>query len=220
VFAVTKSYSFRGEPEQRAMNETRQPNEERADGTAAQEPSKSDPLSRVPNFLAMPSSRQVDCGNFDIHISRDGTWSYRGSPIGRLPLVKLFASVLQRDDEGTYWLATPVERGRITVEDAPFTAVELTVTGEGQEQILVFRTNLDDNVSADENHPLRIDNDNVTRAPNPYILVRDGLEARLTRAVFYQLVDIGREERVGDTTLFGVWSKGQFFPLGSLDESP
>ena len=121
------------------------------------------------------------------------------TPIGRLPLVKLFSSVLQRDDEGTYWLATPVERGRITVEDAPFTAVELTVTGEGQEQILVFRTNMDDNVSADENHPLRIDNDNVTRAPNPYILVRDGLEARLTRAVFYQLVDIGREERVGET---------------------
>ncbi len=201
------------------MNETRQPNDGRPEGTTS-DPLNTEPQSRVPNFLAMGSSRQTDCGNFDIHISRDGTWSYRGSPIGRLPLVKLFASVLQRDDEGTYWLATPVERGRITVEDAPFTAVELTVTGEGQEQILVFRTNLDDNVSADENHPLRIDNDNVTRAPNPYILVRDGLEARLTRAVFYQLVDIGREERVGDTTLFGVWSKGKFFPLGSLDENP
>ena len=204
------------------MNETRPPDDgrpgEAQPALSMTDPSTTKPLSRAPNFLARPSSKQVDCGNFDIHISRDGTWSYRGSPIGRLPLVKLFASVLQRDDQGTYWLATPVERGRITVEDAPFTAVELTVTGEGQEQILVFRTNLDDNVSADENHPLRVDNDNVTRQPNPYILVRDGIEARLTRAVFYQLVDIGREERVGDATLFGVWSKGKFFPLGSLDQ--
>lgn len=170
--------------------------------------------------LATSSSRQTDCGDFDIHISRDGTWWYRGSPIGRKPLVKLFASVLRRDEAGTYWLVTPAERGRITVEDAPFTAVELTVTGEGREQILVFRTSLDDSVSADEDHPIRVDDDDVTRAPNPYILVRDGLEARLTRAVFYQLVDIGREERVGDTTLFGVWSKGHFFPLGRLDGGP
>jgi hypothetical protein len=163
-------------------------------------------------------SRQADCGDFAIRISRDGTWWYRGSPIGRMPLVKLFASVLRRDAAGGYWLVTPVERGRITVEDAPFSAVELTVNGEGREQILIFRTNVDDSVSADESHPLRVDNDDVTGAPNPYILVRDGLEARLTRAVFYQLVDLGREERVGDATLFGVWSKGQFFPLGSLPE--
>jgi hypothetical protein len=166
------------------------------------------------------SSRQIDCGNFDIHIARDGTWSYRGSPIERLPLVKLFASVLRRDAAGGFWLVTPVERGRITVEDAPFTAVELTVTGEGQEQVLVFRTNLDDNVSAGESHPLRVDNDDVTAAPSPYILVRDGLEARLSRAVFYQLVDLGREERVGDSTRFGVWSNGTFFPLGSLSSEP
>jgi hypothetical protein len=163
-------------------------------------------------------SRQMDCGDFAIRISRDGTWWYRGSPIGRMPLVKLFASVLRRDAAGGYWLVTPVERGRIAVEDAPFTAVELTVNGEGREQILIFRTNIDDSVSADESHPLRVDNDDVTGAPNPYILIRDGLEARLTRAVFYQLVDLGREERVGEATLFGVWSKGRFFPLGSLHE--
>jgi hypothetical protein len=165
-------------------------------------------------------SRQVDCGNFDIHIARDGTWSYRGSPIERLPLVKLFASVLRRDAAGGYWLVTPVERGRITVEDVPFSAVELTVTGKGKEQVLVFRTTLDDSVSADESHPLRVDNDDVTGEPNPYIVVRDGLEARLSRAVFYHLVELGREERVGDTARFGVWSKGTFFPLGSLDTDP
>jgi hypothetical protein len=196
------------------MIDSRQPGDE-TPAAARAEPERSGA-----NVMATPSSRQTDCGNFDIHISRDGTWWYRGSPIGRMPLVKLFASVLRRDEAGTYWLVTPVERGRITVEDAPFTAVELTVTGEGQEQILVFRTNLDDNVSADENHPLRVDDDKVTRAPNPYIFVRDGLEARLTRPVFYQLVDLGREERVGDSVQFGVWSKGKFFPLGNLDESP
>ena len=196
------------------MIDSRQPGDE-PPAAARAEPERSGT-----NSMATPSSRQMDCGNFDIHISRDGTWWYRGSPIGRIPLVKLFASVLQRDEAGTYWLVTPVERGRITVEDAPFTAVELTVTGEGQEQILVFRTNLDDNVSADESHPLRVDDDKVTRTPNPYILVRDGLEARLTRSVFYQLVDLGSEERVGDSVLFGVWSTGKFFPLGNLDESP
>src|SRR5258708_4724358 len=83
---------------------------------------------------SMSSSRQTDCGDFGIHISRDGTWWYQGSPIGRMALVKLFASVLRRAEDGTYQLVTPVERGRITVEDAPFIAVELTVDGEGRDQ--------------------------------------------------------------------------------------
>jgi hypothetical protein len=164
----------------------------------------------------MTRMRQVDCGDFNIHISRDGTWLYHGSPIGRLPLVKLFASVLQRGEDGSFSLVTPAERGRITVEDAPFTAVELTVAGEGKEQVLSFRTNLDDNVSAGEGHPLRVAIDDVTEEPNPYILVRDGLEARLTRAVFYQLVDLGTEERVGNKTLYGAWSNSIFFPIGEL----
>jgi len=184
---------------------------------ATQEKSASKPGMPRPFDPSTAPSRQVDCGNFDIHIGRDGTWLYRGSPIERLPLVKLFASVLRRDAAGGYWLVTPAERGRITVEDVPFAAVELTATGEGQEQVLVFRTTLDDSVSADESHPLRVDNDDVTGEPNPYIVVRDGLEARLSRAVFYQLVELGREERVGERARFGVWSKGTFFPLGSLD---
>jgi hypothetical protein len=165
------------------------------------------------------SSRQTDCGDFGIHISRDGTWWYQGSPIRRMPLVKLFASVLRRAEDGTYELVTPVERGRITVEDAPFIAVEMTVSGEGRDQILTFRTNLDDSVSAGEDHPIRIWTDEVTQAPNPYILIKSGLEARLSRAVFYQLVESGREERVGQATLFGVWSQGKFFPLGDLGEA-
>lgn len=158
----------------------------------------------------------VDCGHFDITIARDGSWSYRGSPIGRIALVRLFSTVLRRESDGSFWLQTPVERGRITVEDAPFVAVELTRRGEGRQQELTFRTNLDDTVAADRDHPLRVVNHPLT-GPSPYILVRNGLEARLNRPVFYELVELGREERVGDATLFGVWSKGEFFPLGRLE---
>jgi hypothetical protein len=167
---------------------------------------------------ARPALRQpIDCGHFDISIARDGTWFYRGSPIARLPLVRLFSTVLRREADGTFWLITPVERGRITVEDAPFVAVEVTRHGEGRQQRLIFRTNVDDTVAADAAHPLRVVNDPETEAPNPYVLVRDGLEARLTRPVFYELVELGIEERVGDETLYGVWSNGTFFPLGALE---
>lgn len=169
----------------------------------------------------MPAARQpLDCGHFDITITRDGSWHYRGSPIARLPLVRLFSTVLRRDPDGSFWLQTPAERGRITVEDAPFVAVELTRRGDGRQQELIFRTNIDETVAADAEHPLRVVNDPVTAAPNPYILVRDGLEARLNRPVFYELVEFGQEERVGDATLFGVWSKGEFFPIGPLDAAP
>jgi hypothetical protein len=160
----------------------------------------------------------IDCGHFDITIARDGTWFYRGSPIGRLPLVRLFSTVLKRAADGTYWLETPVERGRITVEDAPFVAVELMRKGEGREQELIFRTNIGETVAADDAHPLRVVSHAAT-GPNPYILLRDGLEARLNRPVFYELVGLGREEQVGEETLYGVWSKGRFFPLGALTES-
>jgi uncharacterized protein len=157
-----------------------------------------------------------DCGHFDIHIDRNGSWFYRGTPINRAALVRLFSSVLERDAEGLYWLTTPVERGRITVDDAPFLAVELDPKGEGRDQKLIFRTNLDDFVTLDATHPLRIETDSTKGGPRPYILVRNGLEARLTRPVFYALVELGREERVGDTARFGVWSTGIFFPLGQL----
>ena len=170
---------------------------------------------------SVPETRQpLDCGHFDITIARDGTWFYRGSPIGRLPLVRLFSTVLRRESDGSYWLQTPAERGRITVEDAPFVAVEVTRRGAGRQQELIFRTNIDDTVAAGAEHPLRVVEHPATAEPNPYILVRNGLEARLNRPVFYELVDLGQEERVGDATLFGVWSKGRFFPLGRLDGAP
>lgn len=152
------------------------------------------------------------CGDFNIRIARDGTWFYHGSPIGRKPLVKLFAKVLRRDDAGQYWLITPVERGTIVVDDAPFVAVELSISGSGHDQRLTFRTNLDDEVSVDADHPIRVIEDNASGEPSPYVLVRDNLEALISRSVFYQLVDLGTEK----DGRFGVWSAGRFFVLGQL----
>ncbi len=155
----------------------------------------------------------IDLGDLDMRIARDGAWFYRGSPIARLALVKLFASVLRREPDGCYWLVTPIERGRIEVEDVPFLAVALTVAGEGREQQLIFRTNLDDIVTAGPDNPLRVETA-ANGEPAPYILVCDGLEARITRPVFYDLVELGREEHIEQTTQFGVWSRGRFFRLG------
>jgi hypothetical protein len=155
----------------------------------------------------------IDRGDLDIRIARDGTWFYRGSPIGRLPLVKLFASVLRREADGCYWLVTPAERGRIEVEDVPFLAVELTVAGEGHDRQLIFRTNLDDIVTAGPDNPLRVETTS-SGEPAPYILVRGALEARLVRSVFYELVDLGAEEEIAGANQFGVWSNGAFFSLG------
>jgi uncharacterized protein len=160
-----------------------------------------------------PRRQPVPSGDLDMRIAKDGTWLYQGSPITRLPLVKLFASVLRREDDGEYWLVTPAERGRIVVEDAPFVAVEVTAEGQGREQRLIFRTNVDEIVTADSAHPLRCATDPQSQSPHPYILVRDRLEARILRPVYYHLVALGEEDGVR----FGVWSSGLFFPLGSLN---
>jgi hypothetical protein len=157
------------------------------------------------------------CGDFDIRIARDGTWFYRDSPIGRKPLVQLFASVLRREADGEYWLVTPVERGRVIVEDAPFTAVELAARGTGRDQVLAFRTNLDDWVEAGPGHPVRVDQAPDTGEPSPYILVRDGLDALIVRSVYYHLVDLSVERDHNGQKTLGVWSHGRFFPLGSPD---
>ena len=155
----------------------------------------------------------IDRGDLGMQIARDGTWFYLGSPIGRLPLVKLFASVLRREADGRYWLVTPAERGRVEVEDVPFVAVAVTVEGEGRDQRLIFRTNLDEFVTAGPDNPLRVETA-ASGEPAPYILVRDGLEARLARSVFYELVELGTEKPIGEMTQFGVWSSGVFFQLG------
>ena len=154
--------------------------------------------------------------DYDILIARDGTWYYHGSPINRKALVKLFSTVIRLDDQGQYWLATPVERGRIRVEDAPFTAVELDVAGSGRDQLLRFRTNVDDWVEAGPEHPLRVREAPGTGEPRPYILVRDNLEALIVRSVFYEMVERAVEGKIDETDHLGLWSKGTFFPLGRL----
>ena len=161
-------------------------------------------------------SRALTAGDdLDMRIAADGTWYHEGAPIARKALVKLFASVLQRDPDGSYWLRTPVEAGRIVVDGAPFTAVEVERSGAGRDQILRFRTNLDEWVAVDREHPIHVVTDARSGAPRPYVLVRDRLEALIVRPVFYRLVDFaeGADDR---SDLLGVWSGGAFFTLGNV----
>ncbi len=154
--------------------------------------------------------------DFDIRILRDGTWTYKGDPIRRLKLCQLFSTVLQRDEEGTYWLVTPGERGRIDVEDVPFNAVELKVEDGDDGPVLHFRTNLDYWVRADADHPIRVESDPASDEPSPYIMVRDGLEALIARPVFYDLVDRARGVETADGTEYFVDSAGASFLLGRV----
>jgi hypothetical protein len=147
-----------------------------------------------------------------MRIARDGTWFYQGSPINRHALVKLFSTVLNRHDDGSFWLTTPVESGRIEVEDAPFIAVELLTECNGPNQTLKFRTNVDDIVTLDVAHPLRVE-EAADGEPRPYVMVRDGLEARIARSVFYQLVDMAEPDPALPDVI-GIRSGGHFFPLG------
>lgn len=156
------------------------------------------------------------CGDLDMRIAGDGTWYYLGSPIGRKPLVKLFSSVLRREGD-KHFLVTPVEKVGITVDDAPFVAVEMTVEGEGPARKLSFRTNVDEWVTADAEHPLRFGRDE-RRALKPYLHVRRGLEALIVRAVFYDLVELGEERLVDAVPMFGVASSGIFFPMAPVSE--
>jgi uncharacterized protein len=147
---------------------------------------------------------------------QDGTWLYRGSPINRIELVKLFASVLRREADGSFWLVTPVERGQIEVDDAPFVAVELAAEGAGTSQTVRLLTNLDEWLTLGPRHPLRLRRSAGQAAdagPVPYVEVRAGLEARLARPVYYELVECGEERRERGRHRFGVWSEGVFFPL-------
>ena len=153
------------------------------------------------------------CGDIDMEIRRDGSWFYMGTPIARPAMVKLFSTILRHDEDGKYYLVTPVEKVGIRVEERPFVAVELQTEGEGREQILHFRTNLDDYVTLDADHPLRVEIDPQTGEPSPYILVRDRLEALISRPVYYELAELAKE-RDG---VFGLWSSGAFFILGEAE---
>jgi hypothetical protein len=157
------------------------------------------------------------CGDIDMRIAADGAWFYQGTPIGRPALVKLFASVLRKDPE-RYVLVTPVERVGIAVEDAPFLAVEMAVTGEGEGRQIAFRTNVDDLVSVGADHPLRFEEDE-TGGVKPYIRVRGELWAKVTRALALDLIELGEVQDMGGEAMFGVSADRVFFPIGPAPDA-
>ncbi len=155
------------------------------------------------------------CGDLDMRIARDGTWFYQGTPIGRPGLVKLFSSILKKEDEN-YFLVTPVEKVGITVDDAPFVAVDFEATGEGEAQVLTFVTQVGDVVPAGPDLPIRVERDAATGEPSPYVRVRANLDALIDRKSFYRLVELG----VHHEGWFGLWSGGSFFQVIPSDELP
>lgn len=155
------------------------------------------------------------CGDLDMHIKRDGTWFYEGTPIGRPELVKLFSTILWREGD-KYFLVTPVEKVGITVEDAPFVAVDFEVEGEGDAQKLSFISNVGDTAVAGPSNPIRVERDPETGEPAPYVLIRRNLEALIDRKSFYRLVELG----VHHEGWFGLWSQGAFFGIIPSDELP
>lgn len=157
------------------------------------------------------------CGDLDMRIAADGTWFYLKTPIGRPGLVKLFASVLKREGE-KYFLVTPVEKCGISVEDAPFLAVELDITGSPAGRVLNFRTNVDDWVACGPGHALRFEPEAGTGGLKPYLHVRRDLWAKVTRTLFFDLVELGEERDVDGEVMFGVTSMGEFFPMAPADQ--
>lgn len=156
------------------------------------------------------------CGDIDMRVATDGTWYYLKSPIGRPALVKLFASVLKKEGD-KYFLVTPVEKVGITVEDAPFLAVEMRAEGAAGSRVLNFRTNVDDWVECGPDHALHFVAEPGTEGLKPYLHVRRDLWAKLTRALFYDLVACGEEREIDGQRMFGVASKGAFFVMAPAD---
>lgn len=152
------------------------------------------------------------CGDLDMRIARDGTWFYMGTPIGRERLVKLFSTILRKDGDD-YFLVTPVEKVGITVDDAPFLAVDFDVVGTGQSQTITFHTKTGDTAIAGPDHPIRVETNPDTGEPSPYVLIRTNLDALIDRKSFYRLVNLGETYRIDGQNWFGIWSAGTFFPI-------
>ena len=180
-----------------------------------------DKLSSVSTLQADRLPLDAVCGEIDIRIDATGLWHYHGSPIGRKELVRLFSTVLQRDEKGDFWLITPVEKGRIQVEDAPFMAIIMTVTGKGDDQSLLFETNVGDTFAAGPDHPIHVEINPKTDEPSPYVRVRGSdnapLDAKISRAVFYDVVELAVERDTDDGPVLGVWSGGCFYIIGALE---
>ena len=157
------------------------------------------------------------CGDLDMRIATDGTWFYMKTPIGRPALVKLFASVLKREGD-KYFLVTPVEKCGIQVDDAPFVAVELSAEESAGGRVLNFRTNVEDWVQCGPLHALRFEPETGTGGLKPYLHVRRDLWAKVKRALFFDLVELGEQRKVEGRAMFGVTSKGVFFPMAPADQ--
>ena len=173
-------------------------------------------LARAAAGDALPPVERWDppyCGDIGMRIRADGLWLYQGSPIGRQPLVRLFSRILRRDADGRHYLVTPVEKVDVAVDDAPFLAVEMQADGDGRRQQLTFRTNVDDLVACGPAHPMRFALEAAGGGLKPYLRVRGRLEALVTRAVYYDLVELAVTEAAGGREQLGVWSGGAFFPL-------
>ena len=162
--------------------------------------------------ISLDRLRHISEQKFDIRISTDGRWFHEGDEICRITLVKMFASILLRDEIGEYWLATPVEKGRITVDDVPFIISKMIVTGDVnlKSTKIEFLTNLGHKVSLDAAHPLQLFVAQNTQDLRPYIEVQDGLLAKLSRPVYYELSEYAEH---GPSGKLGVWSHKQFFDL-------
>lgn len=153
------------------------------------------------------------CGDIDMEIRSDGTWFYMGTPIGRAPLVRLFSTVLRKDEDGKTYLVTPVEKVGIRIADAPFIAVELVQESQNGEAVLTFRTNVGDVVSAGAEHPIRFEIEAATGGLKPYVHIRGRLEALFSRALMYELVALGGEIEIGGEPWFAVRSGGEVFKI-------
>ncbi|MBB3462130.1 DUF1285 domain-containing protein [Rhizobium sp. BK377] len=158
------------------------------------------------------------CGDIDMEIRADGTWFYMGTPIGRLPLVELFSTVLRKDEDGKTYLVTPVEKVGIKVIDAPFIAVEMNVSERDGQQILTFRTNVGDVIEAGKDHPLRFPGHGKDSELKPYLHVRGRLEALVSRAVMYEMIEFGEVLELAGREMFVVRSGGEIFPIMPADE--
>ena len=156
------------------------------------------------------------CGDMPLRIDHDGHWWHDGTLIEREALARLFATVLRREDDGHYYLVTPVEKWRIEVEDAPFLAVLLDIEGSGEQQRLIFTTRFGDTAVAGPDHPITLD-ERADGQPAPYIHIRDRLQALMSRGVFLQLAEQAVIRQHNDGNWYGVWSEGVFFPLQRVD---
>lgn len=173
--------------------------------------------------IADPGPAPVDkwdppfSGDIEISITRQGQWHYKGNPMQRQPLVKLFSSILRRDEDGCFYLVTPVEKFRIQVEDAPFVAHSLEREGEGRQQTLWLRSNVDEVVRIDQDHPLRVERRPGSDEPAPYVRIRGNIDALLERQTFYELAELAVEGEGSFAGCLGVYSAGNFYSIGSAE---